>query len=138
MKTLAVRFYRDKPDAPEAKAGVPGDWPADVVEQEEGSPLPDGPGWRRMSVDEYHAHRASLSAQREAWQKTQDDLIAAKLAERRDRHEKLMADLTAAEAAWDTLTRAQRDQVTQRHTRLLLALAARLDALRPLEAEEAT
>lgn len=59
---LAVKFYSDA-DNPE---GLPGAWPAEVIELGEGTDLPEGP-WTLMTVAEYEAYREQHQAEYDAW-----------------------------------------------------------------------
>lgn len=59
---LSVKFYKDVPNAPK---GMPEEWPADVLEIQEGGLCPSG--WTEMSRDEYAAYRDEHAAKYNAY-----------------------------------------------------------------------
>lgn len=135
---LAVKSYKDRPETAEAKAGIPGDWPAEVLELRDGDVAPVG--WTELTRDEYQARVESLRSQVEAWQRAKDATEETERADKlhflRAQQNAMLTQLKTAEANWTALTADDRLQATRQAVRLVCALAVRLETIRPLSPED--
>jgi hypothetical protein len=65
---LAVKFYKDEPDAP---LGMPADWPSQCRQIDDATEYTAEPGpWLIMSVEEYNSYREANMGAYEQYQET--------------------------------------------------------------------
>lgn len=75
MQNVAVKFFVSVVDKP---AGIPDQWPADIVELGESTTLPDNSGdWQLMTSVELAIHKAAYQAAYDTWFSSSDEAQAA-------------------------------------------------------------